>query len=198
MLGLLAAERWDRADLRRLFKPAASAAFLAIAVASGSLETRFGALILAGLACCAVGDVLLIPGGARPFLAGMAAFAAGHALYLGAFLSAGVDPAAFLIGLLMTAAGSLAVLNWLWRDLGEFRLPGALYAAVISAMVAGGVGFWSAHPSTESARLAAAAAAFALSDVAVARDQFRKRTFFNRLWGLPLYYAAQGVFAFGV
>ena len=32
---------------------------------------------------------------------------------------------------------------------------------------------------------------FFASDLSVARDVFVHRTFVNRLWGLPLYYAAQ-------
>jgi hypothetical protein len=45
-------------------------------------------------------------------------------------------------------------------------------------------------PSEETIPLA-----FYLSDLAVARDRFVARAFVNRLWGLPLYYAAQILFA---
>ena len=41
----------------------------------------------------------------------------------------------------------------------------------------------------------AAAVAFYLSDVSVARDRFVAPGFGNRIWGLPLYYAAQLLFA---
>ena len=40
-----------------------------------------------------------------------------------------------------------------------------------------------------------AAVAFYLSDVSVARDRFVAPGFGNRIWGLPLYYAAQLLFA---
>jgi len=36
---------------------------------------------------------------------------------------------------------------------------------------------------------------FLVSDLAVARDRFVAQGFINRLWGLPLYYAAQLVLA---
>jgi hypothetical protein len=36
---------------------------------------------------------------------------------------------------------------------------------------------------------------FYASDLSVARDRFVKRGFLNRVWGLPLYYAAQLVLA---
>jgi hypothetical protein len=40
-----------------------------------------------------------------------------------------------------------------------------------------------------------AAVAFYISDVSVARDRFVAPGFGNRIWGLPLYYAAQLLFA---
>jgi hypothetical protein len=44
--------------------------------------------------------------------------------------------------------------------------------------------------------LGLAAVAFYLSDISVARDRFAQAGFGNRLWGLPLYYLAQLLFAF--
>ena len=61
-------------------------------------------------------------------------------------------------------------------------------------------GFWERRMTmlNVSARLALAAAGFALSDVSVARDRFGRESFLNRLWGLPLYYGAQCLFAVSV
>ena len=39
------------------------------------------------------------------------------------------------------------------------------------------------------------ALAFYASDLAVARDQFVKREFRNRAWGMPLYFYAQMILA---
>jgi len=39
--------------------------------------------------------------------------------------------------------------------------------------------------------VAMGALAFTASDVSVARDRFVRQEFFNRAWGLPLYYCAQ-------
>jgi hypothetical protein len=39
--------------------------------------------------------------------------------------------------------------------------------------------------------VAMGALAFTASDVSVARDRFVREDFFNRAWGLPLYYCAQ-------
>ena len=44
-------------------------------------------------------------------------------------------------------------------------------------------------------QLVIAAVMFAVSDIFVARDRFVSPSVVNRLWGLPLYYAAQLIFA---
>ncbi len=47
----------------------------------------------------------------------------------------------------------------------------------------------------QDGRIIGAAVMFYFSDLAVARDRFVEPGPVNRLWGLPLYYAAQFVFA---
>jgi uncharacterized membrane protein YhhN len=198
-LGLLYAEHKESALLKRVFKPAASLSFVLTGIAAGALETPFGALILAGLVFCAIGDALLIPRAPQFFLAGMGAFAAGHGAYIAAFASGGVAISpAVLAAAAAAAALSAGLVIRLWRDLGAFRGPVIIYSAVISLMVAASAAHYAAAHSREAAQLAAAAAGFAASDFSVARDQFRNRSFFNRLWGLPLYYASQCLFAISV
>lgn len=197
--GLLYAESGDRGFLKAIFKPAASLSFIFAGLAAGALNSSFGQAILSGLVFCALGDVLLISKSQKAFLAGMAAFAAGHAAYVAAFLIGGavLSPAAATAFAVM-AALSVALVIWLRKGLGAMRLPVALYSLVISVMVAGGVAHWSAAPSADSAALAVAAAGFALSDVSVARDRFGDAGYINRAWGLPLYFAAQCLFAISV
>ncbi len=199
VLGLLVAEKNENAPLKRIFKPAASLSFIFAGVAAGALETAFGQAVLAGLILCALGDVLLIPKSKKVFLAGMGAFAAGHAAYFAAFLIGGavLSPAAIAAFLLMGALAA-GLLIWLRDGLGAMAIPVAVYSLVISVMVAAGVAHWSAAQSADSASLALAAIGFALSDVSVARDRFGKGGFINRLWGLPLYFAAQCLFAISV
>ncbi len=196
---LLFAEYRSESCARWFAKPAASAAFVALALASGGLESVYGQLILAGLAFCMLGDILLIAGDRRLFLAGMAAFALGHIAYACAFTTiwAGFGGLAVMAGLAVTLAIG-ATLQRLWPHLGEFRAPVAGYCLIIAVMTAmsfattspgGGAPYWLA---------AGGAVGFAASDIAVARDQFVKPEFINRLWGLPLYYAAQLVLAASV
>ena len=62
------------------------------------------------------------------------------------------------------------------------------YVAVISAMVASATG---AFGAAGGAALLAGALGFFASDLAVARQRFVAKSFTNKLWGLPLYYASQ-------
>jgi uncharacterized membrane protein YhhN len=39
---------------------------------------------------------------------------------------------------------------------------------------------------------------FAISDIAVARDRFVRQSLTNKIWGIPLYYLAQVLFAISV
>ena len=66
------------------------------------------------------------------------------------------------------------------------------YIVVITVMVAAAVGTGVHDPQPW---IPFAAVAFFLSDLAVARERFVSSDFVNKLWGLPLYYGAQLVFA---
>jgi uncharacterized membrane protein YhhN len=63
-----------------------------------------------------------------------------------------------------------------------------VYIAAITMML-------SIAGATMSPFIVAAAGMFAISDIAVARDQFVQHSLGNKLWGIPLYYAAQLLFA---
>jgi uncharacterized membrane protein YhhN len=198
-VGLVAAESRLSDVGRWIFKPAASLMFILAAIAAGALESALGQWVLAGLILSALGDILLIPRKGPFFLFGMAAFGMAHAAYAGGFIAAGVSFGTVFAGAALGAAlfaGGL--LLWLWPDLGTFRAPVAAYSVIIAAMTALAAGHWEAAPSGDGARLAVAAAAFAVSDLSVARDKFRKTEFVNKLCGLPLYYAAQCLFAISV
>jgi uncharacterized membrane protein YhhN len=188
--GLLAAERRSSQQGIWLTKPVASTAFIWLGRASGALDSTYGKLVLAGLALCMLGDVLLIPRN-RPgiFRAGVFAFLLGHVAYSAAFLTV---PLSF-IGL---AGGGalLAVVIWtVMRWLGP-ALPTDMVAAVRTYMVVIGVMSTLACGVTAAGgpwQVAVGALAFTASDVSVARDRFVKHEFVNRAWGLPLYFAAQ-------
>ena len=197
--GLLLAEHYNNQPLKWAAKPAASVFFVLLAVASGAAETGYGLFILTGLVLCLAGDILLIPQNEKSFLAGMAAFALGHGAYIAAFTTSAerVSPysAIALTGMIILAT----LLLWrLWPRLAALKWPVTAYSAIIAIMVATS---FSAAPNTHQTPIwpiAVGATLFAASDIAVARDQFVERNFFNRLWGLPLYYVAQLLIAASV
>ncbi len=197
--GLLLAEFYGLRSLKWVMKPAASTIFIVFALVSGAAETGYGMLILAGLILCFAGDVLLIPGGEKSFLAGMAAFALGHGAYIFAFAaSADGISGHSLIAIAGMSAAAAIFLRQLWPHLAAFKWPVSGYSAIIALMVAAS---FSAAPDAHHApywQAAGGAVIFAISDLAVARDQFIAQNFFNRLWGLPLYYLGQMLIASSV
>jgi uncharacterized membrane protein YhhN len=178
-------------------KPLASTAFVALALAAGALGTPYGRSILAGLVLSWFGDVFLIPRGRpRIFLAGVLSFLAGHVAYAAAFGLRGVDPTGFLLAGVVAGAVAFVVLRWLGRRVpADMKLAVPAYVAVISLMVVSAIATFRAHGN---AWIPIGAIGFYLSDLSVARDRFVVSDFMNRLWGLPLYYAAQVALAWSV
>lgn len=188
--GLLVAERRGSQRGKWIAKPLASAAFVATALASHALESVYGWLVLLALVLCLLGDVLLIPTDrARVFRAGVFAFLAGHVAYAAAFLTQETSVTWLSTG----AVALVAVLALVWRWLrpalpGDMRGAVLAYLVVIGAMTALAIGCTGGGgPPT----VALGAVAFTASDVSVARDRFVREDFYNRAWGLPLYYCAQ-------
>jgi uncharacterized membrane protein YhhN len=188
--GLLVAERRGSRPGVWVAKPLASAGFVALALVSGATDTSYGRWVLAALALGWLGDVLLIPKGAkRSFAAGLASFLLGHLAFVVAFWLRGAQPLWLAGGALAAAALAVPVLRWLRPHVpAALRVPVHAYVAVISAMVAAAAG---AFGATGDAQLLAGALGFFASDLAVARERFVAKSFTNKLWGLPLYYAAQ-------
>ncbi len=92
---------------------------------------------LAGLALllCAIGDVLL----EIVFVAGMAAFALGHIVYIFCFLEWGRVLGANkrdypVAGIVLLA--SLILMGWFFPGLGELMIPALIYQLIITTMVA--------------------------------------------------------------
>jgi uncharacterized membrane protein YhhN len=173
-----------------LAKPLASTGFVALALSRGATATPYGRAVLAALALGWLGDVLLVPKGARrAFAAGLGSFLLGHLAFALAFALRGIAWGWLAAGALAVGAAALPVLRWLGPQVPPaLRLPVRAYVAVISLMVASAAG---AFGATRDAALLAGALGFFASDLAVARERFVARTFANQLWGLPLYYASQ-------
>jgi uncharacterized membrane protein YhhN len=151
-----------------------------------------------GLILCLGGDVFLALPGLKWFRTGLAAFLLGHGLYILAFNSLVPFNGWFSPGDFLILGISLGASRWLWPHLGAMKLPVLAYVAVITLMV---FGAWEVFnrldlPFTGKALIFWGAILFYLSDLFVARDQFIKKAFSNRLIGLPLYYTGQFLLAF--
>ena len=192
LIGLLAAElrgtRWGV----YVCKPLASTGFVGVALSAipaGALGSGYGRAVLAALVLSWIGDVLLMSNRSALFLAGLGVFLLAHVGFGAAFWLRGQSlawTAAALIGL---AVPALAVSRWLRPHLpADMRVPVHAYIVVITCMLALAVGTVAAG-SPEI--ILTGALAFYLSDLSVARDRFVHESFANKLWGLPLYYAAQ-------
>jgi uncharacterized membrane protein YhhN len=194
---LLAAERRGDQRARAIAKLAAAAAFLAIALAGGALQTRYGMWVTAGLVFGALGDAALLGHGARIFALGMGLFAAGHGCYLAA-VAQRVMPSEWAgWWAALPIAMAAAVLSWLWRHLGIFRVPVIVYMTLFATFVTAA---WSplltgAVGHTSAVLLAVGATLFYFSDVAVARQRFVVKSFWNKSWGLPFYFGGQVLIA---
>lgn len=190
---VLVAEAGGHRRVEWLAKPLASTGFLLAAWSNGALATPYGRGILAGLALSFLGDVLLIPKTRGTFLAGLGAFLLGHVGFAVAFLLRGASFTIGIAGAALLAIPASVVGRWLWPHVSrEMRGPVLAYIVVISAMVALALGTLA---QVGGVMILVGAVMFYLSDLSVARDRFVARGFANRLWGLPLYYAAQHVLA---
>lgn len=181
---LLVGESRGPAWLSWIAKPTASLAFVAAALVRPAGEP-FASTLIAGLGLCLVGDVCLLSRARPAFLAGLSAFFCGHVAYTIAFAQRGLSP---LVALGVAAAlvvPAVVVWRWLAPHVEAAMRPAVLaYVGAITTMVACAV-------ATGHALTIVGAIGFYLSDLSVARDVFVRRAFVNRLWGLPLYYAAQ-------
>ncbi len=190
---VLAAEYRGVRQLIMVAKPIASVGFIAAALSAGALDSGYGQAVLAALVLSWFGDVFLIPKDPPWFLLGLVSFLLGHVGYCVAFLVVGIDVTTALVALVPMLGAAIVVARWLLPSVPD-RLyrPVIAYVVVITAMAVLSFGAWTV---TEDWRIPFAAVLFFLSDLTVARDRFVAKDFLNRLVGLPLYYAAQLVFA---
>ena len=171
----------------------ASTAFLAVAILSGALQSRYGQVLLAGLVFSWFGDMFLL-GTTRPFfLAGLVSFLFGHIAYVVAFSVHGLNVKWSMSAFVPVAALSVFVIVWLIPFLPEDMIvPVSTYTVVISLMVITALGTKGAGGTL---LIPAGATLFYFSDLSVAAGQFIEPVFPNYVWGLPFYYAGQVLLA---
>jgi uncharacterized membrane protein YhhN len=179
-----------------VFKIAASTAFVALAILNGATDSTYGRFVLIALIFSWVGDALLLSLDSNYLLAGMAAFFLAHAAFAVALATQSLDSGWLAIFMAILGASALAVIRWLWKYLSNIqKIAVPLYLTAITVMTSLAI---SASAASGSALLAIAAIFFTASDISVARNRFVARSIVNKMWGLPLYYAAQVLFAMSV
>lgn len=135
-------------------------------------ESAYVALIAGGLAFAILGDILLMLPEER-FVLGIGSFAATHALYLAAFISAAgialVNPST--IPLLLFA---VIMTRFLWSGLRKsLQIPVLAYIVLITIMTTQAIGAAVEQEGTGLALAAAGAILFLASDSILAINRFR-------------------------
>lgn len=183
--------------LSRWLKMAASSLVVVIALVTAEEATAYVVFVTAALCASWIGDLALSFASQRAFVTGLLAFALAHVLYVISFASLGSPNVVWLmIGAAIMAAVGFTVVRWLRPHLPDpLAVPVMVYIVIIGAMVA--LAFGTVGGSGAS-WLPEAAVLFAASDILVARNQFTSPSTMNRVLGLPLYFAAQVLFAFSV
>jgi uncharacterized membrane protein YhhN len=181
-------------------KPAALLALTTAALAGGAVDSTAGAWLVGALLLGTVGDVFLLGGSERRFLAGLGAFLVGHLAYVACFATLGVAVSWWLAGGAVALIGALvagrAVLPATLRSGGiGLAAPVAAYMLVIGAMLVTGWG-------TGLVLVAAGAAVFVASDTVLALDRFARPTGWVAPWPhvgvMVTYHLGQALIVVGV
>jgi uncharacterized membrane protein YhhN len=200
LLVLLVYEKREEEKPRLIAKTILSCLFVLVAFLQPSSVPSYGNFILIGLIFCLAGDVCLALPGDKIFRAGLVAFLVGHIFYVIGFTYLVPVSKWFIPGAALFWVFSLLVFVWLRPHLKAMLVPVVVYILVITVMASGAWAVFdkSASPFWGRTFVFVGALLFYVSDVFVARNQFVKREFLNRLIGLPLYYAGQFLLAFSV
>lgn len=159
-------------------------------------------LLALALGLSALGDLALSRDGDRAFLAGVAAFALAHLVYVAVFLGLGGAPALAVewrIGAsLGVAAVSLVMARLLWPRSGPLRWPVLGYVGIIAAMAISSLFV----PEPFARPVIAAAVLFVLSDSLIATERFLIKAAPAPRWLAPAiwltYWLAQFFFCIGI
>ena len=195
LTGLLFGEAKDRPLVRAVSKTLASAGFIVAAIGFGALQSRYGKIVLTGLVLGAIGDVCLLGTGKKAFMGGLVSFLLGHVAYVLAFGSLSMRPPQAFLAAVAIVTVMVLIARWVFPHAPDMRVPIGIYMLVISAMVVTAVGAGAAGAPW---MVPVGAILFTVSDIAVVRQRFVKPELANRLFGLPLYYAAQLLIAWSI
>lgn len=155
-------------------------------------------LIFAGLILGAAGDILLNlrfvfeKQGQKIFLLGIAAFLAGHIVYLISLIKFSNNILVCIICGVVLAAILLTIIFKSFEVKLAFKIFGVLYLGAVCLMACFAVGNYISNKSTYSLIYAVGAVLFLISDVVLIFNTFGPKQLFSlRITNLSLYYAGQ-------
>lgn len=181
-------------------KGSASIVFVIIgAIAYGmASNTAFAKLVFIGLILGAVGDILLNLRfvfekiGQKIFLLGIAAFLAGHILYLAALVPQSENLWLCVIIGAVIAAAILAYIFKTMKVKAAFKIFGIFYIGAVVIMTAIAIGNLIAAPAAATWLYAIGAVLFTVSDIVLIFNTFGGTSKFSlRITNLSLYYIGQ-------
>jgi uncharacterized membrane protein YhhN len=181
-----------------LTKPATMVAIICLALHRTVLsQSRYGQLVIVGLVCSLLGDVLLmLP--SDQFVAGLVSFLVAHLLYISAFRRGirGFSPV--WLALPFYSAG--AAIFWVLEPaLGsELKLPVLTYLLVILTMAWQSVLRWRALQNKRSLYASVGAVLFVISDLIIAISRFRGRFYLADALIMGTYFVAQWLIALSI
>lgn len=184
-------------------KTIASLSFFVGAIACGLNGSFYGRTLLLALFWSLVGDLCLIPKGNKPaFIFGIIAFGMAHIGYIVFFRVIGLGGESMLIPLALGLGGAALAFGLLkdkTKAEGGLRLAVSAYVGIILVMVATSIQLGLTLSKLDVSPIGAwcpaiGAVTFAVSDIFVARQRLATASPWNRIIGLPIYYAAQFIF----
>lgn len=169
----------------------------AIAFAAAS-NAQFAKLVFIGLILGAVGDILLNlrfvfeKNGQKIFLMGIAAFLAGHILYLAALVP---QSESLWLCIIIGAVIAAAILAYIFKTMEvktAFKVFGIFYIGAVVIMTAIAIGNLIANPGATTWLYAIGAVLFTVSDIVLIFNTFGSEQKFSlRITNLSLYYVGQ-------
>ena len=185
-----------------IFKPLASFGFIGIAwMGELSLSSGYGLALICAFILSTVGDIVLIRQDNLGLALGLSAFLLAHVAYIWAGLTddfypldwtfqSGIRLSVLLVSFLLI--GRMIYLFFKEDIPPKLQIPSLTYIMVIGLMM---TSILECAWQNQNMLMAGGALCFWCSDISVAHARFKKAGFLNRLWGLPLYYLAQILFA---
>jgi uncharacterized membrane protein YhhN len=181
---------------RVLGKMLAATCFVVLALLMGASRSTYGQIMMAAFLFSWLGDLFLLSKEQKWFLAGLVSFLLAHLAFALAFYQRGIATGSLLFPTIFVGFLALLIGYWLLPKVEkDMKVPVVVYMVAIVGMVVSAFG---THHHLNDLTIPIAACVFMASDLFVARDQFVKESFLNKLIGAPLYFGAQMAFATSV